>query len=1199
MKINIKNHMTNSAYSFPKSLVSYKINDIPKGTVLTDGENIIPYQVSSDEGKISFITDLKAGEHKVYETTNNSTAFRSIAAESEGVITASNGVITLKSDSRIGTLFTIESGGIYAEAVIDADVKSKKTEITENGAVYAKIKISVCFSDGAAYTVTVTLFSQSEYAVLDEDIKSDAKRDMKLLWHNFNPIGRIIQNTACSAYGADEYTDENGKIFQRMLPHDQSNGYENTKFCAFSDGKISSGVFMGDVEKWNDGSYAIEGMNHINALNAYCKYSGDKCSLYFRYPLNRGTRQTAIAFYDSEKDNNKEFKSHIEELYFYAVMLPLNRYKDWIFEWDCDKAKFPVYFDLSKIDKNQKYNFGDWKKGVPDTAYMLSYIKQNEVYAKPWLIGPVRTRCYGEWVSAFDINASEMTDEEFDEYRKILIFGAYYCSMENFMPIKNTLAGHPNFLIDTQMITGACAALFPEHPMAAKWKERYERCVALTFRFHIRPEVEKWKSRGGRPTESQGTYAFGCLNHMMQASFMIEKVYGDNPMLYKGCELLADWLLNISAVEIDGRRVMPYTGAHAGCHMLNPYYHLYHTRMLGRLMMEYNPQLGEQLLSLCPSEPVIGHETAFYNGRDIWDFVVYKKYYNNKGISPQLKSSKYTGYGFNLRSHVGEHDEMFVLLQQIDDGQNYRWGRAAEGGCGVLHYMADGKSFSGVRKEDIGDDNFSDDMVGCNFSVLFDHTYKCVGRNDLTQPLVDFGFVKYAKVNAGSYSDYEYKYRSVMMIDNRYIAIYDAVRDIRTAGKFNWFCYTDEQLPHIYQLKPGAKPIAKDAPEYTVDDEPRYKAYCRDRDVRGVSYNGSGDFFTVVTHKDDVTAKKAEFGAVVCENEYVFDSAHTVKYISDECEFFGKTGFFRKKSGGFESCIIDGVKFAAFGVSLEITSGKGSVSLVKDGRGYHGKVIGDLNLKISVSDDNCGLFYHGNSSDADRAEDGIIVKHLMDESFEITEADRMPEKISLPEVYETTGGAEVYFEPIDFADGYEAELTCGSMKKIYKTEENSFVVPKQSEKSYIRVRALNGNEVGPWSDTAAVYFTGSAPNRVKGFRISAKKDGVGFIWGRQYGAQGYKLYRINADGSKTCLYEGKDNEYFTNDKAVYSYAVTAVNGFGESEISEIRDTDKSSLAYYDPFPDKGCIRDTVVNLHGYLGFDYLYNENRKILEYPD
>ncbi len=1213
MEFTLKNSMRHENYSFPESVVCYKITkktiDFEKSYCLVcNGENI-PVQFSDDNNLVSFITDLNFNEEKHFELIECENNTENILKFENDKIVLKNDFLNIDIDELSDALFVISGEEAIGICSLDAKVLKKECKVEENGPVFARIRIICRLENDDSYVLSLTLSKVSEYVILDEQICMSEPSKMQIIWQNLRPTYRLTRYRQDAGYEAnrmkaEEYTDSEGRIFQKILPYDQSNGFANSEYAAFSDNTRTVGVFVGDMNKWDDGSYAIEGNNYINAIRCYCKYDNKKCDLRFSYPLNSGTRQTAIAVYNAGKEKTTRLFSYIHQLYFYHTRLPLDRFKDWVLDWDSDQNSYPKIFDKANIDPEQKYGFEGIDKGLPTVSELMDLIKSNKLYTYPWMIGPVASRVYSYWVAAFDLLSKEMSAEEFCEIKSILAFCAYYCSDENVMPIKTTLGGHPNFLMDLKCIVGLASALFEEHPMALEWKEHYESCVLLTFKFHIRPEVKAWKSLGGRPTENHGTYAVGCLEHILQASCAIEKVYGDNPILCENSELFANWIVNMVTAPINGRRAMPYTGAHAGGHALNPYYLNYQIRVLGYKMMKYNPVVGEHLLSICPKVPVYGHETVFYNGRDIWDFMLNGEYLENQGIEPELQSSKFTGYGYNLRANINKQDEMFVLLQQIDEGQNYRWGRVSQGGCGTIHYYADGKMYSGCRVEDIGDDNLYDDTVGCNFSVLKGNSYCGVGQNDLHNPLIDFPFVKYARVDAGKYSDSEYRYRSVLMVDNRYIVIYDAVRDARTQGKFSWFNCEDEEMPLIFQLKPGAKPVYKNAPEYTIDDVPRRKPFAQDREVRGVSYNGFGDFLTVVTHKKDLEAINTGFGAIVRSPEctdYIFNANNYGEYRENDISFKGKIGFARTDREGFELAIIDGEYISAGENSIEIMTGNASVALWKSKGGLYGKTEKPVSLKIKTEDfsENMKIYQKGKSLSFGIS-DGFVTLELGEGEFQITDKLPKPQKIDNIFYIQSPDGVDVGFDKVENSDFYELALVGeNGNNSLIRVNEPKADLKGLNGKYLVKIRAVNADAKGEWSDVYPMYATNLNPEKIQGFKLRFINTGYEATWGKQLGVKEYKLYRFNGNDEPQCVYCGTENKFIDNPPSgEYGYFVTCVNGFGESEKSIVRNTNSPSV-HFDPMPEIKYVRDTIVNLHGYGGFDYEYNENRKILSYPD
>ena len=149
---------------------------------------------------------------------------------------------------------------------------------------------------------------------------------------------------------------------------------------------------------------------------------------------------------------------------------------------------------------------------------------------------------------------------------------------------------------------------------------------------------------------------------------------------------------------------------------------------------------------------------------------------------------------------------MYVHLQQIDEGPNYRWGRAAGGGNGVIYYTAGGKRYSFNGPEDVGDGPFGDVERCTNFGVKKAAgyrgigPYRAVGRNDLTAPLYDFGFAQSATVYANKDAMPDYRSRSVIQSGANYIVVIDDVENDRTEGRFSWFVGTNDDFPSFTRL---------------------------------------------------------------------------------------------------------------------------------------------------------------------------------------------------------------------------------------------------------------------------------------------------------------------------------------------------------------------------------------------------------------
>lgn len=1220
MEFVLKNCMRHGQYAFPKSMVTYDVvfpEPIREDRVrlICCGESVT-HQFSEKQltdgqlhaAKLSFITELPEHSEKRFSLeTGVPEAEAAIARWDGGVLVLQNDYLALRIADGGDSLFEICQANVNGAARLGESFQ-KSIELLENGPVFARVRITAAFPDGCSYVQQLTVNACDPYVLLDETMDPAHPGALDITWHGLEPEYRIhkrnnsgvdYRRSICPWLAADTYTDDDGLIrYIRLAPYDSTSGAAGTHMMSFLGSELAAGVFCTNAMDWRDGTFTIEGYDYRNLPQFYCKYVDGICDPRFHYPINGGTRHTVLALYPRQWEQMDATYSYIERLWFRTARVSLDRFKDWVLELPLERDSFPRFFDRSRIDPQIRYGFAG-QKGLPTAEAFIKHITASLLYTQPLKSGACYTRIYEHWVPAFDLLAAEMSDEEFETVVATLLLGAYCCELEDSFPTENMLGGHPNFLLDYKNCVGMCAALFPEHPCALRWKDHYEKAVSRLLKYHVRPAVKTWDAQGGRYTESYGTYLWGSMKHGTEATLLLTLRYGDNPMLYPQLEELGNWIVNFMTAPLDGRRTVPYSGAHAGCHERNPFYPLWNVRALGLALRYYNPVLSQQLLGICPPEErYMGHEN-FCDGmdEDIWSQLLAKiPGADAPGLEPVLRSSKFTGYGFNLRSHVGETDEMHVVLQQLDEGPNYRWGRAALGGCGNLQYYADGKRFSGVRKEDFGDDNFRDDDVGCNFCVLLDHTYRSIGQNDLLHPLVDLDFVQYARADAGSHSNAEYRYRSVLMVDNRYIVIYDAVRDEHTEGKFIWNNFVDEPMPYIHQLVPGSKPRAVEAPKLTIDGAPRYPAVRQDKDTRGVIYDGYGDFLTVVTHRDGIRAEATPFGAIVREEsgaDYIFQSNAYGKYSVDGMEFAGKLGFARLTEDGAELALLDGQYIALPGCKLTRLAGSGRISLRKTGQTMTGKVSGgQITVRLDAyAEPGSKVYQNGREVSW---ENGMLT--LMPGSFQITASAPIPAQVTKVSYVNTPEGVQIVFDAVPFADRYEAELD----GVVLPAADAQLCIAHVAGTPILRVRALNQGGAGAWSDPIRVQVLTDKPRHVDGLRVMAKKNGYQILWGQMAGVSSYRLYRADSGKPMQCIYEGADTRYFdpaADETAVYY--VSCVNGYGESELSLPRDTRPGGAAYYDPAPEVRFQRNTLINHHGYGGFDYVYNENRKILTYPE
>ena len=1206
--IKLKEHIGLDNYNWERSLVVYDISENFGNDYycLKCNNEKLPCQIiDKGDGKysVAFVSGLKSGEEKEFIFEKSEKEFDDIAYKENLNLILQNEHIKIVITPDTDVIFNITNSNADYNGISTASkpIKNKTVILEENGAVYATARIKVEFTDDDCYEISLKLVRELEYVILDESISTN-NAYMQISWNGFNPTTRFNPGSYCSNQPVDQYLKNNNEIPVVVTPHDISNGSANTNFITFYNDKNSVGAFVGESIKWFDGRYEIESNSSKNALRF--NYNETKGSgLVFKYPLNQGTRQTCVAIYKSEKLYNSKLKTHIRELQFWNYYIPLNSYKDWIFDYDDSDEKYPIFYDKNYYKNDKEYYFCQYEgTGVPPAKDVVGFIEDLRIIKEPWSFGPVWSRQLCEFIPLLDMRASEMDKAELKRCRNICILYAYYAMNENTFPTRHTLAGHPNFFMDYVSIVGLAAAMFPKHPDAKKWKDYYERALLLIMRFHIRPDVKTWKAKGGRHTENLGCYSWGSLKHIVEVSELVNATYSDYPALHPNYAKWADWYLNTLSAPVDGKRVIPPLGAHAGGHVLNPFHPTYFFRAMGKSLKNYSPLLAEQIYNVCPAYPMYQLESFIRNLTS--GYINETTDVENTGIKPHLKSEKFTGYGCIMRSHVNEDKEMCVFLQQIDDGPNYRWGVACNGGCGNIYYYADNKRYSDNRKEDVGDDSMVDGTTSCTFTVLSElKTPKTVGPNELTYPLIDFGFCQYSRVNAGEYSNADYRYRSVLMADNDYIAIYDAVKYSRTHGRFSWFSNVSDDMPNIYQLKPGLKAREVLPPDISVSGTPYanevWGKQLEFNKTRGVMYEGRGDFFTVVTHKGNLDVENKDYGTVIRNKnstDYVFDASYNLDATDSDNHFVGKVGFIRSyDNNDIDMAIIEGetIKSGDVRMNIKNVSEYFSASLSKREDRVFGKCEGHGIIEMIFDNKPIGSKLYINNELVTLNSQKIEFE-VHDGIWELTDNDPIPPQVSEVSYVEDVKGVN-----ITWTDCKCREYIVNINGKEHVTTTPNLYLSLDKGKYIVNIISKNNNIFVKQSMDYPMYIKKDKPVKVEGLRITRRKNFFDIVWGEQLGILKYNLYRT-LNGKTEILYSGTNTSFKEcemNDNA--EYFVTAQNGFGESEKSHIRDTIPGGTSCWDPLPDEGFVRDTQRNEHGFPGYDFRINENRKILSYPD
>lgn len=1189
----LKDNLRHKAYSFPKTVLTFnKTGEMPdeKTDVLYINGVKSPYEVLPE--KVGYIlktiADLPYNSERKFEWKKGDNDFKPLWRDN-GIISIKNiddGLYSVK--ARFGAEF------IYSVKT-DLKLVSSKEEISD-GAVESVFIKTLKFDGGKEYKFTLKLKRDLDYLEVYEEMKGFIKGEAKLVlsWINFEPLHRYT--TYRGKEKIDDYTGDEGKmpfVINPFMPNSSAWDRPMLAFIA-EGGKEWSGILLHDYNKFDDGEYAIWGSRDTLALIPYeNKIEGN---------IIDGTRAFMHVLCD------RRVPEDLETYYLrYYSIANLNNVKDYVLDWQDDKNDYPKYF---RVKKDMKWGgfYGSYR-GLPKAKDMMNILDRNStIFAEIEKIAPVSCRALrSTWAQVFDLTAKELSDDEFRRVKAAMAFVCYTFTQENYYPIENMLAGHPNFLTDVIGTVAVFASLLGKnHPMHDSWLSYYEKALARNFKYHIRPSVEKWQVEGGRWTENVGCYMFAMLNCVVTDCHIVYALNnGEMPMLYPHIKPFLKYLINISSPEdFYGRRLYPPMGSHAASVEFGGRFgHGFILAMikLADMLKYYEPLISEYIIhnfrNVSDFEGVLAEEGIY--GESYRRFALY-----NCGTSPEIYSCKYTGFGFVLRDNVNDSGESEIMLQQIDEGPNYRWGRAAQGGCGELYYYAEGKKYTDHNLEDVGDEARGDVQSTTNFGVLIDREYRSAGRNDLTEPLMDFGFVKYARINAGKYSAPYYKYRSLMTIENRYIAIYDAVADKFQTGRFVWAQKGDGEFPMVKNIRPGVNGVLSDGGTPT-DKLSDYKK----NDTKTLNFDGRGDFLTVVTHlrgyNDEraiYSIDKTDYGAELVfpqnKEEVFFDNAR-IREKNEGFSFDGYVGYFARVKNETRLAIFDGNKIGCKEITIEIPYDKNNrhgMSAVLCENEIRGKAdfADDGNVKIQAV--NCGEV-HIDGEKADFTYENGEYSFEMPcgkHSYNIGKIADV-EKTEIVGSVERNGGFTLEWQKLKTAESYEVSMSSDgeyTYKIVGKTNGDFFVHNNiENGKYHVRVRGIMEGKRGEWSHAYPVYVTSEKPHYPDGLRVVRNGSKYMATWGEVLGCGEYRLYKV---GSKMPVYAGKERQTEVGEG---EYFVTAVNGNGESAPSLMRST-ASELAQWDNHPEKGFVRDPRSNEHGYVGFDFINNKKLKILEYP-
>ncbi|MGA3128468.1 MAG: hypothetical protein ABSD13_17335 [Candidatus Korobacteraceae bacterium] len=998
------------------------------------------------------------------------------------------------------------------------------------------------------------------------------------------------------------------------------------------------GIFIDKVAAWRDHEYAYE----VESATLELRFNYRDGRFSWRWPLARGCRSTCITFYDHEKDKQAQrqleqdtqgvrqdgltykvllnFTSYPMFLQNRYGTLDLNCVKDWVLEYPAGARRPSDIFPEATVAGPEELE--------------RSILADNYVCTLPVTgtredggFNPVRARHILDWwIADFNCMRAGMTERQRARLTAMFLFIAYVHAGDDFMPLIPMLSGHPNFLADVKGVPPAMSFLFPEHPKAQSWVDMWEKCVALVTRYNTRPPVKPWDADGGRWTENLGTYVWAFLRPSLRTDFLVRNFDGIERFATPQLAEMANWLVNTLSAPFLGEtedafhalqtldyghewgalapgkgpfRVFPPQGAHSERRI--PPRSLWY---LGTCLERYAPLSAEH--AMWAALPTSQDMETPPQPPPPWRDIMYRVP-DNRGTNPHLRSRKHTGYGVVLRSAVGSPEEVSIHLEQIDQGPNYRWGWAGEGGCGVLYFFAAGKAYSFNGSEDVGDRRDHDTDFCTNFGVFIDGEFRSVGQNVLSQPLYDLGAGQFAEIvprqGADAYSAPEYASRSILLAGHDYFVLYDAVMNQSIAHRLSWFVRRGSELPFI-QLVRGADPKVRETQRTDIQTAA----------TTGVWFDGVGDSMAVVSHRRDLQVEATDFGCRVHSDaidDLIFRNPQPIRFSDATASFDGTSGLIRRKKDGWEFAMFHGTKIGvsqigasqpgASGITLSTTDTDLGISCsLITGQPPRGEyyALNASSVTITLPSIPAGArFYIDGEPQTESSASSALVINLKagHHQWELTDTLPVPIAPSILRTENRAGGARVVVASVAAATSYRLELSKDNgvtWSNVASQSEPAIEVSglTNGEKVHVRAVALNSIHESLPGPEYPLYVTSDPPPPPDGLQCELRTGSATISWGEVLGVTEYRLSaRLAGKNEFRLLYRGMERSFEDRRSGIQSsnafpetsaaaaadlieYCVTAVNGNGEGARSRMADTNPASWRNWDPRPGEGFRR---------------------------
>lgn len=1152
--------------------------------------------------------------------------------------------------------------GTSTLAIADDPVVRITSKRVADGPLFIAYEIAYETHGGSRYVATVQCEAGLDFVRFRENMegmRDGARGTITSTWSGFGVTHRQAPNHPYPVSGKihkyEDYPWERvgaswppgtGPLVHGELPFTLGifqtwNAYRTVTFANFWDERSDDalGVFIDDTDGWQDHKYT----NHVEAPDLQVCYFYRDAQLSWQWPIVRGSRSTCVACYDHDKDRQEmkrveqcamgvkqdgiEYRADLVFSSYMCLMqsrhntLDLNSIKDWVLDYPENGRRPPVIFTTGAVadanDLERRVMAGPYVCTLPINGTRqdggASPIPGKGVVA----FAPVPARqVQGWWVDGFNRCSAGMTGRQRKRLTALYLFMAYVHAGDDYMPLVPMLSGHPNFLADVKGVPPAMSFLFPDHPLASTWADLWQKCVEINTRYNTRPDVKLWNAHGGRWTENLGTYVWAFLRPSLRSDFLLRQYDGVERFATPQLAEMADWLVNALSAPFEGetpeaykalqtlthghewgalaaghglRRVHPPQGAHSERRV--PPRSLWY---LGTCLQRFAPLAAEH--AMWAARPTNQDMETKLGAPNAWDAMY--RVADNLGTNPHLTSRKYTGYGIVMRAAVDTPAEVSIHLQQIDEGPNYRWGRAAEGGCGVIYYFAAGKSYSFNGTEDVGDRDDQDTDFCTNFGVYKDGEFRCIGENVLSRPFYDLGFGQFAELvprqEPGAYSAPEYVSRSILAAGTDYFLLYDNVLDYSVTHRFSWFVRLGSPLPNI-QFVRGASKSSQQTQRTPIETA----------ETTGFWMDGTGDSMAVVSHLKEIGVEAQPYGCRVHlsgSDDLVFRSAAPVEFSEGNTAFSGTAGVVRTAKDRTEFALFHGTRIGVQGLTFtteDTELGIGGVFAAD--APPHGKYFapGSSSVRMTLSDAlRHATFYIDGEAQHGRNDGTAVTLELKPgaHSWELT--DRLPVPVA-PRILRTENraeGARIIVSPVAGAEKYRIEISrdngaTWSAAAVVKAPAATLDGLSNGTKVHVRAIAANAQHESLPGPEYPLYVASEAPPPPDGLHVALGDGEATLTWGEVLGVAEYRLYTRSApDQPFRLLYRGLERTYVDKQPSIrkplarpeyppfdgpvrfIEYCVSCANANGEGARSRAADTNPASWRNWDPMPGEGFRR---------------------------